>query len=144
MVDIKLSDTKEDSILRVKSMCIIGTDIASPQYSFNVFISTLRPRQNGCHIADNIFKFIFCFISSKSVPKGPIDNIPEFIRIMAWSRPGEKPLFDPMIVRSPKHVCVTGPHWVEKNNAFTIIWSFWYDTNETTYGIRELSPAGFD
>ena len=31
---------------------------------------------------------------------------------MAWRRPGDKPLSEPMMVRSPTHICVTGPHWV--------------------------------
>ena len=29
---------------------------------------------------------------------------------MAWCRPGDKPLSEPMMVRLPTHVCVTRPH----------------------------------
>ena len=31
---------------------------------------------------------------------------------MAWRRPGDKPLSEPMIVRFPPHICVTRPQWV--------------------------------
>ena len=33
----------------------------------------------------------FVDISLKFVPKGPINNIPALVQIMAWRRPGEKP-----------------------------------------------------
>ena len=38
-------------------------------------------------------------ISVKVVPKGPINNIPALVLIMAWHRPGNKPLSEPMMVR---------------------------------------------
>ena len=63
-------------------------------------INTLRPRQNGGHFADDIFKRIFfdenvwisIQVSLKFVPKGRINNIPALVQIMAWRRPGDKPL----------------------------------------------------
>ena len=47
-------------------------------------LNTLRPRQNGRHFEDDIFKCIFLNenvwisidIPLKFVPKGPIDHIP--------------------------------------------------------------------
>ena len=42
--------------------------------------------------------------SLKFVPKGPIDNIPALVQIMAWRRLGDKPLSEPMIVRLPTHI----------------------------------------
>ena len=56
------------------------------------WINTLRPRRNGQHFADDIFKCIFfnenvlisIKISLKFVPKGPISNIPALVQIMAW------------------------------------------------------------
>ena len=83
-------------------------------------VNTLRPRQNGRHFADDIFKCI-CLnenvsilikISLKFVPKGPINNIPALVQIMAWCRPGNKPLSEPMMVNLPTHICVTRPQWV--------------------------------
>ena len=69
-------------------------------------INTLSPRQNGRHFADDIFKCIFfneniCIsikISLKFVPKCPINNIPALVQIMAWCRPGDRPLSEAMMV----------------------------------------------
>ena len=36
-------------------------------------------------------------ISLKFVPKGQINNISALVQIMAWCRPGNKPLFEQMI-----------------------------------------------
>ena len=52
-------------------------------------------------------------ISLKFVPKGPINNIPALVQIMAWCHPGDKPLSRPMIVRLPTHICVTQRQWVK-------------------------------
>ena len=49
----------------------------------------------------------------KFVAKGPINNIPTLVPIMAWLRPGDKPLFKPMMVRLPTHTCVIRPQWVK-------------------------------
>ena len=38
-------------------------------------------------------------ISLKFVPKGLINNMPALVPIMAWRRPGNKPLPEPMMVR---------------------------------------------
>ena len=59
------------------------------------------------------------WISLKFVPKGPINNIPALVRIMAWRRPGDKPLSEPMIVRLPTHICVTRPQWVKNVFQYT-------------------------
>ena len=80
-------------------------------------VNTLRPRQNGRRFADDTFKRIFfnenvrisIKISLKFVPKGPISNIPALVEIMAWRRPGDKPLSEPMMVRLSTHLCVTRP-----------------------------------
>ena len=73
-------------------------------------INILKPRQNGRHFADDIFKCIFLNeyvwisikIPLKSVPGGPpINIVPTLVMIMAWRRPGEKPLSEPMLVRLP-------------------------------------------
>ena len=80
----------------------------------------LRPGQNGRHFADDIFKRIFLNeniwitikISLKFVPKGSMNNIPALVQKMAWRRPGDKPLFEPMMVNLPTHICVTRPQRV--------------------------------
>ena len=70
--------------------------------------------------SDDIFKCIFLNenvwipikISLKFVSKGPINNIPALAQIMAWRRPGDKPLSEPMMVSLTTHICVTRPQWV--------------------------------
>ena len=57
-------------------------------------------------LADGTFKYKFVnenvlaliTISLKFVPKGPINNIPSMVQIMAWHQPGNKPLSEPMMV----------------------------------------------
>ena len=110
---------------------MIKTEETSPhfteyiQFNFN----TLRPRQNGRHFADDTFKRIFLNqnirisieISLKFVPNGPINNIPALVQIMAWRRPGDKPLSEPMMVRSLTHICVTRPQWVNCMDSFFLL-----------------------
>ena len=87
-----------------------------------IWLNTLRPRQNGRHIPDDIFKCIFFSenvwnslkISLRFVPNGPINNIPALVQIMAWRRSGNKPLSEPMMVSLLTHICVTRSQWVNK------------------------------
>ena len=93
-------------------------------YQLLLTVNTLRPRQNGRHFADDIFKCLFINenvwisikISLKFVPRCPIDNIPALLQIMAWRRSGDKPLSEPMMVSLPTHICVTRPQWVNIEN----------------------------
>ena len=93
-------------------------------------VNTLRPRQNGRHFADDIFKRIFVNenililikISLKFVPKGAINSIPALVQIMAWCRPGDKPLSEPMTVNLPTLICVTRPQWVNSLWPSDAIW----------------------
>ena len=48
----------------------------------------------------------------KFVPKGPINNNPALIQILAWRRSGDKPLSEPMMVSLLTYICVTRPQWV--------------------------------
>ena len=84
-------------------------------------LNTLRPRQNGRHFADDRFKcillnenlWITIKHSLKFVSKDLINNIPALVQIMAWRRPGDKPLSEPMLVSLPTHICVTRSQWVK-------------------------------
>ena len=88
-------------------------EFTSTYSSFN----TLRPRQNGRHFADDIFKWIFFSenvwislkISLKFVPKVLINNIPALVQIMAWHRPLSKPTMVSLVM----HIRVTQPQWVK-------------------------------
>ena len=69
-------------------------------------VNTLGPRQNGHRFPDNSFKCIFfnenvwisIKITMKFIPKGPINNIPALVLIMAWPQSGDRPLSEPMMV----------------------------------------------
>ena len=45
--------------------------------------------------------------------KGPIDNIPSLVQIMALRRPGDKLLSEPMMAILLMHICITLTQWVE-------------------------------
>ena len=97
----------------------VMTKFVSHTYAFN----SLRPRQNGRHIPDDHFKRIFLKfflnemvwislkISLKCVPKVRINNIPALVQIMAWCRPGDKPLSEPVLFSLLTQISVTRPQW---------------------------------
>ena len=101
-----------------KSLKIITNDYCP----FNIF----RPWQNGRRFADDIVKCIFIYesvwislqISLQFVPMDRINNILAFVQIIAWRRPGVKPLSEPMMVRLLTHIYiyiyifVIQPQWV--------------------------------
>ena len=65
-------------------------------------------------------------ISLKFVPKGPINNIPALVQIMAWRRLGDKPLSEPMMFSLLTHICVTRPQWVNcVSHVHTCILGVW-------------------
>ena len=104
-------------------------------------INSLRPRQNGRLFADDTFKRIFLNenirISTKNslkfVPKGLINNIPALVLIMAWRPPGDKPLSEPMLVRSLTHICVTRPQWVNSLTYSVLIVTLRIIDSSTTF-----------
>ena len=103
--------------------------ILSPPQCVNI----LRPRQNGCYFADNIFKCIFLNenvwisieIPLKFVPKSPINNILalNLFKKMAWRQSGDKPLSEQMMVSLLTHICVTRLQWIK--SVYKISISMW-------------------
>ena len=63
----------------------------NPSNPSKIHLNTLRPRQNGRHFTDDIFKYIFLNenvsiltkVSLEFVPKGPINNTLALVQIMA-------------------------------------------------------------
>ena len=119
-ISIILGRPKVDHILHyIITFVTSGLTKYRPQTG-NRELNTLRPRQNGRHLPDDIFKNIFLNetvrisikMSLKFVLKGPFNNIPALVQIMAWRRPGDKPLSEPMMDSLPTHICVTRPQWV--------------------------------
>ena len=56
--------------------------------------------------------WILLEISLKFVPNVRRNNISSLVQIMAWRRPGDKPLSGPMMVSLLTHICVSRPQWV--------------------------------
>ena len=93
-------------IVVIVVICIQWRELVCPFTTLDLFkghfhtYNTLRPSQNGRHFPYDIFKCIFLNenvwipfqMSLKFVLKGPINNIPALVQIMAWHRPGDKPL----------------------------------------------------
>ena len=83
-------------------------------------VNTLKQRQNGRHLPDDIFKCIFLDedvwipikLSLKFVPKSPIKNTPALVQIMACRLVGAKLLYEPMMIKVATHICVIRPQWV--------------------------------
>ena len=69
-------------------------------------LTTLRPKQNGSHVVDDIFKSYFLYkifcnlirIMLNSVPNGVTNNTLALAQIMAWHRTDGNPLYEPMVV----------------------------------------------
>ena len=124
------------SLSSVQTIRYINSMLNHEKELNNTYVNTLRPRQNGRRFADDTFKRIFLNenvrisikISLKFLPKGPINNNPALVQIMAWCRSGGKPLSEPMVVSLLTHICVTGPQWIN------IIWAVlcWHLTHLST------------
>ena len=84
-----------------------------------LFNSLRLNRLNRRPFADDIFKCIFLNenewishrTSLKFVPKVRINKIPELVHIMAWHRPGDKPLSEPMMVSLLTHIYIYIYSW---------------------------------
>ena len=106
------------TVAYIQGYCDIKSKIEV--HIFPNILNTLRPRQNGRHSADDVLKCILfnenVWILLKNslmfVPNGQINNIPSLVQIMAWRRPGDKPLSEPIIVSLLTHICVIRPQWV--------------------------------
>ena len=79
------------------------------------WFNTLKSRQNGRHFAGDMSKRIFLNenklisidISLNPILYGQINNVTALVQIMAWCRPGDKPLSEPVMVSLLTHICVT-------------------------------------
>ena len=97
--------------------CLLGGGVCLVAVCLTAFNSL---RQNGRQFCRRYFQVHFpewkCLNSdwsfTKFVHKGPINNIPALVQIMAWRRPGDKPLSESMMVSLLTHICVTRPQWV--------------------------------
>ena len=78
-------------------------------------------------------------ISLEFIPNGSIKSISALGQIMAWRRPGHKPLSEPMLRSLLTHTCVTRPHWVNGcNEICTLCNMVWVNLN-----IQELQKIHY-
>ena len=84
-------------------------------------INSLRPRQMDA-ISQTPFSNAFSWMKMfefrlkfhwSFFPRVQLNNIPAMVQIMAWRRPDDKPLYEPMMVNLPTHICVARPQWVK-------------------------------
>ena len=56
------------------------------------------------------YRFIYASLGLNQLKR---NCIPALVEIMAWPRPGDQPLSEPMMVSQQMHICVTQPQWVK-------------------------------
>ena len=94
-----------------------------------VSVYTLRARQMDA-ISQTIFSNAFSWMKMFEfrlkfhwifVPKCPINNIPAMVQIMAWRRPSNMPLSEPMVVSLPTHICLARPQRVKQPSYYLLL-----------------------
>ena len=89
----------------------IWTKVFDLEIQSTLPVNTLRLRQNGCHFQRHFTEWkvwISLKMSLKFAPRVRIDNIPAFVQMVAWHRPGHKSLSEPIIMVSLlTHIWVT-------------------------------------
>ena len=78
-------------------------------------VKTLRPKQKDRYCTDEMCKCVFLDENvwiSINISLSLYPNIPAWVKIMTWRRPGDKPLSVPMMASSLTHTCVTRIQWV--------------------------------
>ena len=120
-------------------MCfsIIFQRFSGITYSMNVFRLAYLSAAICNFVNENVW--ISLKISLKFVLKLQIDNIPAVILIMAWARPGDKPLSEPMLYNLLTPICVTLPQWVMQKPLIIFLISV-KDRNYNVLAMLEIWP----
>ena len=74
-------------------------------------------------------------ISLNLVPRDPINTIPPLVQIMAWCRPGDKPLSEPMMCSLLTHI------WANRHRRVDNINHPFYEYHIVIYGSKSVYPA---
>ena len=107
VLSAKFVRTDENSLLWVLAQFAVNIYCNRTRFYIQNFGSEKKwPRFRRRHFQMHILEWR-CLNLTKN---GPIDNIPALVQIMAWRRPGDKSLSEPMIVSLLSHTYVTGPH----------------------------------
>ena len=57
--------------------------------------------------------------SLKFISMGSVNTIQAYSdNGLAWCQPGEKPLYEPMIISLLTHICVTRPQWIKSETSW--------------------------
>ena len=113
MAESRANNQNGHALLRDRFFC----DITYKPIEAETRWLPFRTRHFQMHFNENVS--IPIKISLKFVPKGPINNIPALVQIMAWRRPGDKPLSEPMMVSLLTHICVNQHQWVNIAKLFS-------------------------
>ena len=126
------------------SLAFVGGEFPAKRAS-----NTLGPRQNGQHLADDTLNCVFneiiwiaITITLKNVPICPINNSPALNQIMAWRRPGDKPLFKQMLVIEFTGTCVRHSASVDRfvfHVVRILVMHAWHKTEIATFA--EMPPS---
>ena len=81
-----------------------------------------------------------CMNFAKFFTKVRINNIPSLVQIMAWRRPGDKTLYESMLVSLLTRICVTPPQWVTR---FIHVLTY-ADVTDINHWISTLSRVELD
>ena len=122
-INSRVERLRNHSAVSNDAVCII----VSANVSVTPLVNTLRPRQNGRHLPDDIFKRIFLKenvwislkISLKFVSRIRINNIPALVKMMAWRRLGDKPFCEPIVLSLMTYIWVTRSQWVSSHHIDT-------------------------
>ena len=130
---VHYSDVIMSALVKGVASVLCGCDyLLMPNYRcwFSSSLLTHWGRDKMADISQTIFSNVFSsmkmlefrlqFHWSLFTDKGPINKIPALVQIMAWRRPGDKPLSEPMLVNLSTQICVTRPQWVNKMGSETI------------------------
>ena len=69
-------------------------------------------QNSNISIHENAIESVVCEMAAILSRPLCVNNTPALFQIMAWRRPGNKPLSEPMMVSLLTHICVTRPQWV--------------------------------
>ena len=105
--------------------------------TFMLTLNSSPPPDKMAAISQTIFSdafswlksFVFWLNFTEVFPKGPDDNNPVLVQIMAWRRIGDKPLSEPMLTRfTDPYICGTRGRWVnikQLGKWFKMQFRFW-------------------
>ena len=111
------------------------TPTLSAWWIHTLHFNSSYPRQYGWHFPGDIFKCIFLNenlwislqILLKFVLEVRINNFSALVQIMAWRRPSDKTLSEPMMVNLLTYICIPLLQWVNSLLPSEAIWhqSLW-------------------